>query len=535
VSINPIVDIRPRLLQRPIVQLAQVHTDQPAYWRLVTDDTFDGSQWRPSNPTAANGTTPTGGVVTNSLPTLPCANPSSDPTLLLQFPKTCPAGYPDDGPRILAIHQQFTFGPLAEPYLPAAASPVRIDVSSGAVRYDPAAQTLVYPDATYRGFRYNVTSVVVVPTPAELNTVTYQAMAEQDASRYTFLPANMPPEIAQIAQQWTVGATTPYQKIMAIQSHLLKFTYDQHVQFAASSNDLLYFLRVAHRGFCEQFAGAMAVLLRSIGIPARVAVGFTPGSPIPTNLGTWSVTTANAHAWVEVLFPNYGWLQFEPTPGRNNPVASPYDAPATVPLGPQTSCARFNKHNICIDSGRGGIGGSGRNRGNSTRYESKLTHELRNTVGQPLPGFRVQPEPLSSRARAWAVRVGLLLLAGLAIGIPAYKLARRRAILRHGRRPDDRVLAAYRALLADASDLGWGRRPSETPREYRDRLTANAPFHNGDLDRLTTLADRAAYGHGVAPDEARQAVVSAKRVTRDLRKATPPLRRMAGLFRIDRS
>jgi hypothetical protein len=66
-------------------------------------------------------------------------------------------------------------------------------------------------------------------------------------------------------------------------------------------------------------------------------------------------------------------------------------------------------------------------------------------------------------------------------------------------------------------------------------LTANAPFHNGDLDRLTTLADRAAYGHGVAPDEARQAVVSAKRVTRDLRKATPPLRRMAGLFRIDRS
>ena len=67
------------------------------------------------------------------------------------------------------------------------------------------------------------------------------------------------------------------------------------------------------RGYCQHFAGAMALMLRFLGIPARVAAGFTSGK---REDGGWTVTDHNAHAWVEVWFPEYGWLAFDPTPGR---------------------------------------------------------------------------------------------------------------------------------------------------------------------------------------------------------------------------
>ena len=67
------------------------------------------------------------------------------------------------------------------------------------------------------------------------------------------------------------------------------------------------------RGYCQHFAGAMALMLRFLGIPARVAAGFTSGK---REDGGWTVTDHNAHAWVEVWFPGYGWLAFDPTPGR---------------------------------------------------------------------------------------------------------------------------------------------------------------------------------------------------------------------------
>ncbi len=94
------------------------------------------------------------------------------------------------------------------------------------------------------------------------------------------------------------------------------------------SSALLDFLVNTRRGFCQQFAASMAVMLRSIGIPARVAVGFTAGT-FDDETDSLRVTTENAHAWVEVLFPGYGWLTFEPTPGRQNVAAYPYTDPTS--------------------------------------------------------------------------------------------------------------------------------------------------------------------------------------------------------------
>ena len=107
---------------------------------------------------------------------------------------------------------------------------------------------------------------------------------------------------------------TPYRQILAIQKHLLAdpFTYDLDVEPVADSGALLEFLTGSRRGFCQQFATTMAVLVRELGYPSRVAVGFRSGT---LEGGSYVVQNLDAHAWVEVYFPNYGWVEFDPTNG----------------------------------------------------------------------------------------------------------------------------------------------------------------------------------------------------------------------------
>ena len=94
------------------------------------------------------------------------------------------------------------------------------------------------------------------------------------------------------------------------------FTYTQHPPLARGE-PLLDFVLRTKRGYCQHFAGAMALMLRYLGIPTRVAEGFTSGVYDPQTK-TWTVTDHDAHAWVEVWFPRYGWLPFDPTPGRGS-------------------------------------------------------------------------------------------------------------------------------------------------------------------------------------------------------------------------
>jgi hypothetical protein len=321
-----------------------------------------------------------------------------------------------------------------------------------------------------------------------------------------------------------------YRKVLAIQDYLLGFTYDIRVPAGHDVNQILYFLTKSKRGYCEQFAGSMAVLLRSLGIPARVAVGFTPGTFDPKT-ETYQVTSQNAHAWVEVLFPRYGWLAFEPTPTRTNPVGEPYIAPDAAPLGARQGCVNDSLQG-CRDTRRGA---------QTTPQSGKSTRRVGiDSEGLPVPGtggdFRFNP-PRSSlgrwRDRALLAILGLLALAGLAI--PVAKSVRRRVVLARARAPQERVLASYRVLSDRARDLGMGRRSHETPREYRARLRARYPSLDGSLDLLTTLATTAAYAGGeVSPDQAERAFASSRRVIKEIRRAAKPASRVAGWFRVER-
>jgi hypothetical protein len=519
IAIDPTVDIRPRLLQNPPARLFVAQASRPSYWRFMTLDTFQGHGWT-SSRSLTGGSAPYGNQLPTQLPALPCVNAdTSDPIALREFPQSCPAGYPDAGPTVLALQQHYTIGALGQPWLPLAPEPV----SAGA---------LVTASRSFNGLSYSAVSLAVVPSPAELRSVPSLEVPENpNWTHYVQLP-DLPPQIGVIANQIVAEAqaTTPYDQILAIQDYLQQFTYDAHVRAPAGVNDLLYFLTTSHRGYCQQFAGTMAVLLRALGFPARLAVGFTPGTYQSSNR-SYVVGTQNAHSWVEVEFPGYGWLAFEPTPTRSNPVASPYDAP--VVTGGIAGCPGRIIRGSCAG---GAAVGSATGPGGTLRGPVlKLLHP---DLGGPLVSnparTRVKPERFADRLRRAGVTLGVTLLILLLIATPPLKILRRRMSLRRGRRgAEGRVTAAYEVLCDQAADVGLGRRPFETPREYQRRLIAFAPECGLELERLTDLTVRANYAlNGIGPQEAAEAVALSRTAARAIHRASPGIRRVLGWYRI---
>src|SRR5204862_5166960 len=117
----------------------------------------------------------------------------------------------------------------------------------------------------------------------------------------------------------------------ALRDHLrANYAYDLRVPPGHDVPALERFLFQTKRGYCEQFAGAFAAMARSVGLPSRVAVGFTPGDIQAAN--SFRVRGKHAHAWPEVYLDGYGWVAFEPTPGRGMPGAEAYTGVTPPPL-----------------------------------------------------------------------------------------------------------------------------------------------------------------------------------------------------------
>lgn len=137
-------------------------------------------------------------------------------------------------------------------------------------------------------------------------------------ARYLALPPELPSRVLALARELTATAATPYDRALALETHLRQFPYTLDVPAPPGNRDVVdYFLFELQRGYCDYYASAMAVLARAAGLPARLVVGYFTGQATPTE-GTVSyrVTEADAHAWVEVYFPDIGWVEFEPTAGR---------------------------------------------------------------------------------------------------------------------------------------------------------------------------------------------------------------------------
>ena len=146
---------------------------------------------------------------------------------------------------------------------------------------------------------------------------------------YLELPADFPQSVSATAVTVTAGQPTMYDKMMALQDWFRsEFQYSLDVPQGHSNSAIEAFLR-QRIGYCEQFAGTFAAMARSLGIPARVAVGYTPG--LRQGDGSRQVLGKNAHAWPEIWFDGLGWVPFEPTPGRGEPGAEDYTGVARGP------------------------------------------------------------------------------------------------------------------------------------------------------------------------------------------------------------
>ena len=133
---------------------------------------------------------------------------------------------------------------------------------------------------------------------------------------YLQLPASLPQRVRALADELTRDVEMPVDKAMALQDYLRgeDFEYSEEIERPPRGMDGVdYFLFVSRKGHSDYFASAMAVMLRSVGVPARLAGGYAPGASVD-GIGAKAVRDSDSHAWTQVYFPGHGWIDFEPSP-----------------------------------------------------------------------------------------------------------------------------------------------------------------------------------------------------------------------------
>lgn len=199
-------------------------------------------------------------------------------------------------------------------------SPARLVVSAGAadaVSVDYRAVLRAPGDAVALEmrspqWRYTVYGQAATDLEQKLRIVNYSTNPNQI---YLKLPNDVPKRIRALAAEIVAPASTPYEQARLLEAYLRTLTYDLDVPRVGEDRDLVdAFLFDIRRGYCDYFASAFVVMARSVGLPARLAVGYASGTEVSP--GQWVVTEADAHSWPEVFFDGVGWVPFEPTPSQ---------------------------------------------------------------------------------------------------------------------------------------------------------------------------------------------------------------------------
>jgi hypothetical protein len=474
-------------------ELFSITAPRPSYWRMVTLDTNDGVTWQPSEDDG-----------TAVEPGQPIADAGA-------------AG--ENVTQTVTILQDAGFS-----WLVAAATPQSISIDHD-VTWHPASSSLQMDGWPGAGESYTVTSVRTDPSARDLASVD----TSLEPGQMLQLPGDIPEVIKQTALTWTRGLTTDYDRVEAIRTRLSAFQYSTDVNYGDDPQSLATMLTEKRPGFCQQFASLMAVMLRSIGIPARIALGFTTGTPTTTTDGktAYVVHAKNYHAWVEVPFQSYGWLPFDPTPSfPGDPSAAYVSRTGSDVVCPAPSPGCSNKG-----------GGTGDPSNGQTRKGGGLNEE------QQKNGVAGDVGATQAVSSDNGLPVGLLALVALILGlvmaitVPLVRAWRRRRRLLAARAPRELIVATYDVFGERAGELGWPRGTGETPQEYRARLVAVEGFGDDDrgrLERMTGAVVRAAYAPA-EPDAAasQETSADARAVLHALRSTTPLRQRVLGLYRRD--
>jgi transglutaminase-like putative cysteine protease len=454
---------------------------QSLYWRAAVLDTFIGDRWMETTPLAGDALEPAA---------------SRD--------------------RAHWVKQDVTVEALADTRLVGASVPVAF-AAGDAPLVHPSPGTALLPSGLTRGFRYTAWSYEPRPTPAQLARSQPRYPAALGAFLDVWPGVRMPPfgardrlarenatldahpeieryvTLEHAALDVAGNARTPYAAALALEAWFRTrggFTYTNRPPVYGDA-PLVGFVAQTRAGYCQYFAGAMALMLRYLGVPARVVVGFSSGT-YDTASRTWTVTDHDAHAWVEAWFRGYGWLPFDPTPPAGRPergqLAAPYSAAAP-----------------------GGAAAAGLTRGGAEKTPLQSAH--RHGEGTATPAVN---GVASSSAGAGSQSVSLVLvlvalLVATAVGIVVTKLALRRA--RYLTRDPRRVAAACRnELAAFLVDQRIDAARSATLHELGELVREELAV---DPDRFVAAATRARFG---PPAGAHAAARDARRELRVLRR-----------------
>ncbi|WP_169978490.1 DUF3488 and transglutaminase-like domain-containing protein [Microbispora sp. H10836] len=385
--------------------------------------------------------------------------------------------------------------------------PARQVDADGDWRADRSSLMVFSTEDEAAGLEYRVVTEEPEPTTTELRT----AVTLPDSERYLQLPDGLDPRVEALARRVAADAATPYESAVELQEWFTRsgrFTYDLRAS-GSGAQALSRFLLRDRRGYCEQFAGAMAVMARLLGIPARVSIGYTGGTKIGD---AWTVRTHDAHAWPELFFDGIGWLRFEPTPagagGQGTAQVPSYSLPVT-PTAEPTSGASEGPSSDDEDTGQSA--------GPARPNPRQLDRDLDGTAIAADPGT---PAAVKFGIGAAAVLALLLLPA-------AARLLVRRRRLRRLTRSAAGGHAAWAELRDILTDLGMAGEPSETPRALGRRIAeryAPGPQAAESLARVVTSEERLRYAP--APSASGPVPADLRRIRRDLASKTSRWRRL---------
>lgn len=454
---DPTLDLR-RNLNQPQNRVVMTYTtDQPdgAYLRMASLPVFNSTGWQNTGLQLTTGT---------NLPPAPGHRPEAGETVR------------NTTVRVADFRSE---------YLPLPFAPDQFE-APGEWAYDRDSLVVLATgenrEDAIRDMEYSVRSIDIAPDGPGLS----RAMAAgnpPDAQLTVPIPQDIPDDIVNLTLQVTNGITAPALQAAAIQDYLRNeggFTYSTEPLPGSGYEALQNFLFDDKRGYCEQFAGAMAAMARVAGIPSRVAVGFLPGERTGDQ---WEVSIRDMHAWPELWFEGYGWVRFEPTPS----IAAP--PPWTVVS--DTS-----------DSGPEG----GEDETNPTESIAPIEEPA------PTPEATAEPAPVVEEdAFPWG---RVLTVAGLAAALAAAGAAP--MLLRNSRRtrrlggasePTQQVEDAWAEVRDSVIDYG-GRWPAGSPRVIGAQVAHD--LDSGSATAMTALSlmvERARYArqHSVDADLATMA------------------------------
>jgi transglutaminase-like putative cysteine protease len=433
--VSPLVDIRSRIVNRGNVELFTVKTDTPRYLALTSLAEFDGTRWS----TLAEGVRSADG-------SLGVAPPGGE-----------------------TIVDEITIKKFAGQLAPAATTPTAATWQGDRnMLWADEAGALFVDGGLQPGYTYQVTSVDNDPSADQLRTATVTSAPNLV---YYQLPDSLPQEVSILANQVVEGATTPYDKARALQDWFrTQFKYSTTVQRGHNNDAILNFLSI-RQGYCEQFSATFAAMARAVDLPTRVMVGFTPGQLRSDKL--YHVAGRHAHAWDEVWFDGYGWVLFDPTPGRGAPGAEGHTGVAPAQADDSTT-------------------GGGTKAGNGPTPSVALP-----TLPRELPdGGRTEPNTPRNPVLKKAVDNGSnggWIVTSIVLAILAWAFAMPKVISRWSRHRTktaaERVAAAWAATVRSLTMAGAPRVAGSTPLEY----ARSVDLGKAEAIEIARLVTRAVY------------------------------------------